>query len=155
MADVATNAAEPSPNQFPQKQGRSRSWERAIIYNPDEQTLRIKKVKKIEKGKVHLHPNRDHALKCTSDSTTKYTSCRLPSQSNCVNVFVNRNDSEDFEVTTTGGEDEKHIFIGRLNLEKLGLKDQFSRFLGQLRTLYIVKSTTPREKKVLDGDISA
>jgi len=135
MADIASNAAEPSPNQFAQKRGKSRSWERAIIYNPDEGTLKIRKVKKIER-----------------DSTTKYTSCRLPSQSNCVNVFVNRNDSEDFEVTTTGGEDEEHIFIGRLNLEKLGLKDQFSRILGQLRTLYIVKSTTSRENKVSDGD---
>lgn len=70
-------------------------------------------------------------------------SCALPS-SNIVNVFINSNDLESCEVVPTGVEEKGNIFIGRLNLEKLGMRDQFSRFLGQLKTLYIVKSSVSK-----------
>ena len=82
------------------------------------------------------------------DSSTKYMRCRLPSQPNFVNVFLDSKDSETCVVTTSAGEKEGNIFIGRLNLEKLGIKDQFSRLCGILTTLYIVKqSTSTTERK--------
>ena len=58
-----------------------------------------------------------------------------------MNVFLESNDSDHCGVTTTAGEKEGKIFIGRLNLERLGIKDQFTRFCGGLKTLYIVKHT--------------
>jgi hypothetical protein len=62
--------------------------------------------------------------------------CPLPSHPNSVNLFLYRHDSKDCKFTT--GEREK-VFIGRLNLEKLGVRNQLSRVFGQLKTLYIVK----------------
>jgi hypothetical protein len=70
-------------------------------------------------------------------------SCELPS-SNIINVFAIKN-STGGEAVTKGSEEEGNIFIGRLNLERLGIKDQFSRKFGQLKTLYIVKSSLPSE----------
>jgi hypothetical protein len=51
MANAATTTSEPSPGQFVSKRGRVRSWERAIVYNPDKESLEIRKIRKIEKGK--------------------------------------------------------------------------------------------------------
>jgi hypothetical protein len=70
-------------------------------------------------------------------------SCELPS-SNIINVFAIKN-STGGEAVTKGSEEEGNIFIGRLNLERLGIKDQFSRKFGQLKTLYIVKSSVLSE----------
>ena len=64
-------------------------------------------------------------------------SCELPS-SNIINVFAIKNSTGD-EVVTEGSEEKGNIFLGRLNLERLGIKDQFSRKFGLLKTLYIVK----------------
>jgi hypothetical protein len=74
-----------------------------------------------------------------ADSNTEYLSCELPS-SNIINVFAIKNSAEGGAVTK-GSKVEGNVFIGRLNLERLGMKDQFSRMVGQLKTLYIVKSS--------------
>jgi hypothetical protein len=76
-----------------------------------------------------------------ADSTTEYLCCELPS-SNIINVFAIKNPADSGSVTKDG-EEERNVFIGRLNLERLGIKDQFSRMVGQLKTLYIVKSNLP------------
>jgi hypothetical protein len=76
----------------------------------------------------------------------------LPSQPNFVNVFLDSKDSNACVVTTSAGEKEGNIFIGRLNLEKLGLKDQVSRFCGFLTTLYIVKHPTSTTETIV-GDV--
>jgi hypothetical protein len=51
MAHAATTQTEPSPGQFVSKRGKARSWERGIVYNPDKESLEIRKIKKIEKGR--------------------------------------------------------------------------------------------------------
>jgi hypothetical protein len=70
-------------------------------------------------------------------------SCELPS-SNIINVFAIKN-STGGEAVTKGREEDDNIFIGRLNLERLGILDQLSRKFGLLKTLYIVKSNLPTE----------
>jgi hypothetical protein len=50
MAIAAATDAEPAPGQFPGKRGKIRSWERGIVYDPEKQSLEIKKIKKIEEG---------------------------------------------------------------------------------------------------------
>jgi hypothetical protein len=67
--------------------------------------------------------------------------CELPSQPNCVSIFLdNRTESEAF--VSTDGDDKHKVFIGRLNLQKLGFKDQILRFLGNLSTLYIARNNS-------------
>ena len=145
MAQAATIPSEPSPGQFVSKRGKARSWERAIVYNPEKESLEIRKVRKIEKGEMNLKfPKQGRAnVPLRVDSTTKYMSCRLPSQENFVNVFLDNKNSDACLVTTSAGEKEGNIFIGRLNLEKLGIRYQVSRLCGLLTTLYIVKHPEP------------
>ena len=114
------------------------------MYNPDKQSLKIRRIKKIEKG-IHIqNPLGRYLLTLNPDLDTKYMICELPSQPNFVNVFLNSKDSGGCKVATTDEEKEGHIFIGRLNLERLGIMNQFSRFCGQLKTLYIVKTSVPQ-----------
>jgi hypothetical protein len=68
-------------------------------------------------------------------------SCELPS-SNIINIFAIKN-STGREASAKGSEEEGGIFVGRLNLERLGIKDKLSRKFDQLKTLYIVKSNLP------------
>lgn len=145
MEIAAVTNTEPAPEQFTAKRGKTRSWERGIVYDPDKESLKIRKIKKIERGKQWCTSTEIVActlLTCYIDSSTNYMSCALPSSS-IVNVFVNSKNPKSYQVVTTGiVEEEGIVFLGRLNLQKLGLRDQFSRFCGQLRTLYIVTSTT-------------
>jgi len=50
MAIAAVTDTAPAPGQFTVRRGKTRSWERGIVYDPDKQSLEIKKIKKIEKG---------------------------------------------------------------------------------------------------------
>jgi len=128
MEITAVPGTEPSPGQFLQMRGKTRSWpprEKGIVYNPEDQSLRIRRIKNIERERSK------------PDSNIEYMCCMLPSSS-IINVFA-KSPTEGGIVTEHSG-DEVNIFIGRLNLEKLGMKDQFSRMLGQLKTLYIVRS---------------
>jgi hypothetical protein len=73
------------------------------------------------------------------DSTTEYMSCTLPSAPNCVSIYLDsKTESEAFVANSLGGEKDR-VFIGRLNLQRLGFLNQMSRFCGNLGTLYIVK----------------
>jgi hypothetical protein len=150
MASTAVSDAEPLPTQFPTHTRKVRSWpswERGIVYNPDKQSLRIRRIKKIEKGTAHPDSTGMMPLTLNLDPDTEYMICPLPTHPNFVNVFLNSNDPKDCEVTATDGENDGHIFIGRLNLERLGIRDQFSRFCGQLKTLYIVKTSVPESSR--------
>jgi len=128
MANAARRGTEPSQEHFLQKRGKTLSWpprEKGIVYNPDDKSLRIRRIKKIEKERSSKH-----------DSNTEYMCFDLPS-SNIITIFENPTNGQAFTGQSQEGGD---IFIGRLNLQKLSIKDQFSRFIGQLKTLYIVKS---------------
>jgi len=124
MEQAAAASSGPPHNQFLARKGKTRSWERGIIYNPVNQSLKIKSRSKIEKD------------------PTQYMRCSLPTQPSRVDIFLNSNKSEAFAVgeAKSGGEEGK-IFIGRLNLEGLGIRNQFLRLFGSLKTLYIVKHT--------------
>ncbi|TAQ86445.1 hypothetical protein B7494_g5221 [Chlorociboria aeruginascens] len=120
------------PSQYLPKRGKTRSWppgKRGIVYDPGNKSLKIRRIKEIERERLSQNPS----------SQIEYTSCEIPS-SNIINVFQN---SRDGEVGTS--DQDGNIFIGRLNLEQLGLMDKFSRMLGQLKTLYIVKGSLPIE----------
>ena len=77
--------------------------------------------------------------------------CSLPTQPNRVDIFLNSDKSEAFATGTAGSGEEGKIFIGSLNLEGLGIKNQFLRLLGSLKTLYIVKHTvsTPDSEEAM------
>ena len=45
-------------------------------------------------------------------------------------------------MTAASGQKEGKIFIGALDLGRLSFMDQISRCVGQLRTLYIVNSSS-------------
>lgn len=66
-------------------------------------------------------------------------SCTLPSAPNCVSIYLDsKTESEAFVASSLGG-DKDRVFIGRLNLQRLGFFNQMSRLCGNLGTLYIVK----------------
>jgi hypothetical protein len=70
-------------------------------------------------------------------------SCRLPSAPNCVSIYLDsKTESEAFVTSSLGSPGDKDkVFIGRLNLQRLGFFNQISRFCGNLCTLYIVKDS--------------
>jgi hypothetical protein len=67
-------------------------------------------------------------------------SCELPSSSNIVSIFTDsKTESEAFVLNGLGNDRDK-VFIGRLNLQRLGFFNQMSRLCGNLSTLYIVRN---------------
>lgn len=92
----------------------------------------------------------------TIDSTTEYMSCTLPSAPNCVIIYLDSKTESEAFVASSLGDDKDKVFIGRLNLQRLGFFDQMSRLCGNLGTLYIVKHSavdTPNSDNV--GNASA
>jgi len=145
--DIQTT--DPSPRQFLQKNRKKRSWEKCIVWNPRRQSLDVQKIADIEKGIRFLKlPSRSQVTQKADisshiiDSTTEYMSCTLPSAPNCVSIYLDsKTESEAFVASSPGG-DKDRVFIGRLNLQRLGFFNQMSRFCGNLGTLYIVKHST-------------
>jgi len=130
-------ASKPSPAQFTARRGKTRSWqgwERGLVYNPDKQSFRIRKIAKIEKGTrgAIAYTN---SIDKPVDPAVRYLNCKLPLRQKSVELF-----REGDQVTTASGQKEGKIFIGALDLRRLSFMDQVSRFVGQLRTLYIVNS---------------
>jgi hypothetical protein len=149
MEIAAVSGTEPSPEQFLRQRGKTRSREKGIVYDPANQSLKIRRIKKIERSSklsargIYTGDNTNIWRFAEANSNTEYMSCELPS-SNIINVFAIKN-STGGEAVTRGREEDDNIFIGRLNLERLGILDQLSRKFGLLKTLYIVKSNLPTE----------
>jgi hypothetical protein len=69
-------------------------------------------------------------------------SCELPSARKYVSIFLDSKTESKAFVLSSPGEDKNTIFIGRLNLQRLGFFNQMSRLYGNLGTLYIAKNTS-------------
>lgn len=83
--------------------------------------------------------------KLTEGEDPRYLHCDLPDKKKSVSIFLNGNGSKVLAVSSRRRKvdmplGEEWIFIGLLNLEKLGIRDQFSRIFGKLDTLYVVKN---------------
>jgi hypothetical protein len=86
-------------------------------------------------------------------------SCSLPSAPNCVSIYLDSKTESEAFVAGSLGDDKDKVFIGRLNLQRLGFFDQMSRLCGNLRTLYIVKHSaadppdSENGENASDGDL--
>jgi hypothetical protein len=67
-------------------------------------------------------------------------SCPLPSSPNLISIFLDSKTESEAFVASNVGDDRDKVFIGRLNLERLGLKDQISRKWGNFSTLFIARN---------------
>jgi hypothetical protein len=151
------STSDPSPGQFLQKNRKKWSWGKGIVWNPRRQSLDIQKIADIEKGTpfpklANSSTEIANASPCTIDSTTEYMSCTLPPAPNCVSIYLDsKTESEPFVASSVGG-DKDRVFIGRLNLQRLGFFNQMSRFCGNLGTLYIVKHSPMDPPNSDNGD---
>jgi len=113
----------PRPAQFLKKGKKKRSWHKAIVYDPRQNSVEIRKRTDLEKD------------------PSRYMECQLPPDHKRVNMFLNSAETEAYAGNSALKGDD-NIFIGVLDMDRLGLIDQILRLCGNLRMLYIVKHSS-------------
>jgi len=105
-------------------------WQkRGIVYDLYSQSVEIKTIKDINSG-------------CGEFSTIPIKKAHP----NFVDIFVDWAEGEKSAEATSGGPG-RSLFVGRLDLRKLGVKRQIYRRLGGADTVYVVKQTSQGEEK--------
>lgn len=79
-------------------------------------------------------------------------SCELPSTKS-VSIFLDSEEGSKVFVANPTGDDKDKVFIGRLNLQRLGFFNQISRFFGNLSKLYIVIGSVDTPEREGDKNI--
>lgn len=117
---------------------RVKSWERAVIYNPEERMFSIKtikKVKDIEKGKqVILTSSR--RFNWLPDKRRHLLKCPLPPQK-YVDVFLEGADTAQCTATAGHYPQNDALYVGRIGLGNIGIVNGIYRKSGHLRWLYV------------------
>jgi len=114
-------STEPLPGQFIGRRGGKLSWEKkSIVWDPRRQSLEIRKIKNID--------------------PTEYMTCNLPSQPDCINIFLDSKTESEAFVGTSISNNEDKVLIGRLNLQRLGIGERLSRRFGNYKKLYIARN---------------
>jgi len=110
----------PLVDQWLVKDHKSRSWKKSVVYDPTKNSVEIKKRDDLE------------------NDLSRYMSCRLPLDRSRLSLFLDSTESKAFAVSKAP-KGEGNIFIGVLNMERLGIMVQILRCCGNLRMLYIVR----------------
>jgi len=133
------------------EQAQTKMWaSRALLYNPRRQELSITKTKTIQDSmwESFLSPlsyTTCEALQ-SSDPTGPTAACgaywriELPParQQDCWDIFI---DDDEKEIWASMPDEELRngYLIGRLNLQRLSMKDHLLRRCGKLSTIYVMK----------------
>ena len=120
------------------------SWEKkVIVWDLKQQSLEIRKLKSFGKSpslyKIITAGN--NLFRHETDPTACMT-CRLPSKSNSISIFLDSKTESKVSVGIGTVNNEARILIGCLNLGQLGMGERLSRRWGNYKQLYIVKNSS-------------
>ncbi|KAJ4377344.1 hypothetical protein N0V83_000169 [Neocucurbitaria cava] len=120
----------------PQRVTRTRSWDRAVVFDPKDNSVDIRKKKDMDKiSSKLLQLNWDwnegrHLL-----GNHRYQQLELPKGRKKVSLFMDQDDKMRLKTDEKRSGDD--VFLARLNLSHLGLTNWALFSLGYLSTLYV------------------
>ena len=139
---AAQSQKTPSPKSagddfVPKKVSKTKSWDRAVIFDPRNNSVDIRKKRDVAKDGINgrHEANKYQIGGLIETGHHRYQELRLPKGRKNVSLFVEQDDKMKLKI-----DEERHsndVFLAKLNLDHLGLRNWALFSLGYLSTLYV------------------
>ena len=134
---VPVDLDESQPSRSLGEQGRTNSRGKALVYNPDHNTLEVKSKKKMTQGEqrnIHYQRRRSRF----DGDLKNYSELHIPRYQKRVVVYVDKVTESRPTTSKVTDNGERNIFLMTLYLGHLSILNSVLRILGRIESLYIL-----------------